>query len=307
VAYADEGIKLRESGISLPVMVMNPTPDAMESIFQYDLEPEIYSFRILEIFLEIHKSGRIPKTPAIHLKADTGMHRLGFFPSDSARIGGILQASGLKVATVFSHLAAADDESLTDFTRLQLSRFDEFCSGLNSAGITGFRKHILNSAGILRYPEAAYDMVRLGIGLYGIESNSEWQESLRSVSRLKTIVSQVKNVPSGESVGYGRREFLSQDSRIATIAIGYSDGFRRAFSTGAVSLKWKDFKLPVVGNVCMDMTMINVTGTSIDEGDEITIFESGSDVKELAKAADTIPYEILTGIGHRVKRVFYRE
>jgi alanine racemase len=150
-------------------------------------------------------------------------------------------------------------------------------------------------------------MVRLGIGLYGIESDEHLQENLKPVSRLKTIVSQVKNIRAGESVGYGRREFLNQDSSIATIAIGYSDGFRRAFSAGAVQLKWKDFKLPVVGNVCMDMTMINVTGTSIEEGDEITIFESASDVRLLAKAAGTIPYEILTGIGHRVKRIYYRE
>jgi alanine racemase len=307
VAYADEGIKLRESGISLPIMVMNPTPDAMDSIFQYNLEPEIYSFRILDVFLDIHKSGRHPETPSIHLKVDTGMHRLGFFPDEVNRVSRILLDSGLEVATVFSHLAASDESDLEEFTRLQLSRFQEFCLGLNLAGISGFKKHILNSAGILRYPEASFDLVRLGIGLYGIESDSRWQESLRPVSRLKTIVSQVKEIKAWESVGYGRREFLQQDSRIATIAIGYSDGFRRAFSAGAVNLRWKNYKLPVVGNVCMDMTMINVSGTSIEEGDEITIFETASDVKELAKAAGTIPYEILTGIGHRVKRVFYRE
>ena len=307
VAYTDEGIKLREAGIRLPIMVMNPTPDAMESIYQYNLEPEIYSFRILNNFLDVHNSKRFLSTPAIHIKVDTGMHRLGFFLNETGRLAQILLESRLRVATVFSHLAAADNEALADFTAKQLTQFEEFCSGLNTAGISGYKKHILNSAGILRFPEAAYDMVRLGIGLYGIESDKHLQENLKPVSRLKTIVSQVKNIRAGESVGYGRREFLKEDSRIATIAIGYSDGFRRAFSAGAVHLGWNDFKLPVVGNVCMDMTMVNVTGTPIEEGDEITIFESASDVLELAKAAGTIPYEILTGIGHRVKRIYFRE
>jgi alanine racemase len=279
----------------------------MESIFQYQLEPEIYSFRILKIFEDIHKSGRHAQSPPIHIKVDTGMHRLGFLPEEVDILIKKLDDNGLKVATVFSHLAAADEEALSEYTSLQIQRFESFCYELNAAGITGFKRHILNSAGILRYPEAAFDLVRLGIGLYGIESDKRWQEFLRPVSRLKTIVSQVKDIKSGESVGYGRRELLSNDSRIATIAIGYSDGFRRAFSAGAVFLRWKDLKLPVVGNVCMDMTMINVTGTSIEDGDEITIFESASDIHELAKAAGTIPYEILTGIGHRVKRVFYRE
>jgi alanine racemase len=307
VAYADEGIKLREAGIRLPIMVMNPTPDAMDSIFQYNLEPEIYSFRILNFFLDVHKSRRFPSSPAVHIKADTGMHRLGFFKDEAGRLAQKLLEAGIRVATVFSHLAAADDPALDDYTREQIGGFSDFCTALNSAGISAYKKHILNSAGIMRFPEASFDLVRLGIGLYGIESDKQLQASLKSVSRLKTIVSQVKTIRAGESVGYGRREFLRQDSRIATIAIGYSDGFRRAFSAGAVQLRWNDFKLPVVGNVCMDMSMINVTGTSIDEGDEITIFETASDVMELAKAAATIPYEILTGIGHRVKRIYYRE
>jgi alanine racemase len=307
VAYADEGIKLREAGISMPIMVMNPTPDAMEQIFRFRLEPEIYSFRVLQLFEEVRESGKFPEIPSIHIKVDTGMHRLGFLPEDVDKLATALAGSGIRVASVFSHLAAADEDSHSEYTLLQLQGFSEFCTELKARGITGFSRHMLNSAGILRYPEAAFEMVRLGIGLYGIEAGGAHQHKLRPVSRLKTIISQIKEVPAGSSVGYGRREYLSRKSRVATLAIGYSDGFRRAFSAGAVRIKYQKHFLPVLGNVCMDMCMIDVTDTSLEEGDEITIFETAEEVIMLAKAAETIPYEILTGIGHRVKRIFYRE
>lgn len=307
VAYADEGITLREAGVRMPIMVMNPTPEAMDSIFFHQLEPEIYSFRMLELYLQMKESRRHNQIPAVHLKVDTGMRRLGFLPGEVELLSGILRNNQIQVSTVFSHLAGADEDALIDFSLQQIEVFTSFCLSLNHNGIQGFKRHILNSAGILRFPEASMEMVRLGIGLYGIEANGKWQQYLRPVSRLKTVVSQIKEVSAGESVGYGRREFLKKDSRIATIAIGYSDGFRRAFSAGNFQIRWKNHWLPVVGNVCMDMCMIDVSGTSIAEGDEITIFENAEDVQRLAFSADTIPYEILTGIGHRVKRIFYRE
>jgi len=307
VAYADEGVRLREAGIRMPIMVMNPTPDAMDAVFQFKLEPEIYSFRMLEAFESMRISGHHKNTPSIHIKVDTGMHRLGFMPEECGMLSAKLQQSGVKVATVFSHLACADDPALSEFSLQQIDRFRIFCSELQANGIDGFSRHILNSAGILRFPEAAFEMVRLGIGLYGIEANGELQTQLKPVSRLKTIISQIKTLPAGSSVGYGRREFLQKESRVATIAIGYSDGFRRAFSAGAVKLRWNDLAFPVLGNVCMDMAMIDVSGSSLQEGDEITIFETAEDVFMLARAANTIPYEILTGIGHRVKRIFFRE
>ena len=307
VAYADEGIKLREAGISLPIMVMNPTPDAMDSIFAWNLEPEIYSFRLLSVFCEIRNSNRYQKNPLVHIKLDTGMHRLGFMPEETSELIEILKASKIAVSTVFTHLAGADEEELSDYSNMQIEKFNQFCSSLGEAGFSGFKRHVLNSAGILRFPEAAFEMVRLGIGLYGIEANRLLQDELRSVSRLKTIVSQVKNLKAGDSVGYGRKAVLKQDSTIATIAIGYSDGFRRDFSQGRAMVSWNGIQVPVLGNVCMDMCMVDVTGLDVCDGDEITIFEDAESIHKLAKVADTIPYEILTGIGHRVKRIFYRE
>ena len=307
VAYADEGIKLREAGIRMPVMVMNPSPDSLSALFAHNLEPEIFSFRMLDALLQAASGLATETLPPIHLKVDTGMHRLGFLPEEVHLLASRLKGSGLKVATVFSHLAAADSRELSDFSRQQVEQFRNFCSQLNKSGIQGFRRHILNSAGILRFPQDSFELVRLGIGLYGIDASGDFQSKLRPVSRLKTVISQVKHIPAGASVGYGRREFLAKDSRIATLAIGYSDGFRRAFSAGALKIRHGSVLLPVIGNVCMDMCMIDISETNLEEGDEITIFETAEDIVQLALAAATIPYEILTGIGHRVKRIFYRE
>ncbi|HOY95387.1 MAG TPA: bifunctional UDP-N-acetylmuramoyl-tripeptide:D-alanyl-D-alanine ligase/alanine racemase [Catalimonadaceae bacterium] len=308
VAYPDEGVKLREAGITTPIMVMNPTEDSLPVLVANQLEPEIYSRLILKAFIaEIGKSDSV-LWPAVHIKVDTGMHRLGFLPEELEEVVYLLnQVPELTIATVFSHLAGADEDALNEYSRLQILKFEAFCEGLSAGTGKSFKKHILNSAGILRFPEAQYDMVRLGIGLYGIEVNSWYQNQLRPVSTLKTTVSQIKNVAKGESVGYGRKTILSRNSRIATIAIGYSDGFRRDFSQGKASVKFGDVWVPVVGNVCMDMCMVDVTDTPIKEGDESIIFDDADSLLQLAIAAETIPYEILTGIGHRVKRIFFRE
>jgi alanine racemase len=308
VAYADEGVKLRAAGIILPILVMNPTPDAFPLMIKNRLEPEIFSFSIWEEYLKTVKASTSLHIPAIHIKVDTGMHRLGFLPEEGPELAQkLLDNPDIRLATVFSHLAGADEEDLESYSRQQIDSFESFCSVLTEISGRSFAKHILNSAGILRFPEATYNYVRLGIGLYGIEVNSWHQQELLPVSCLKTTISQIKDLKKGDSVGYGRSTILERDSRVATIAIGYSDGFRRAFSKGKAKVAVHNHLAPVLGNVCMDMTMIDVTDTNAREGDEVRIFEDAASLLRLAKAGDTIPYEILTGIGHRVKRVFYRE
>jgi alanine racemase len=310
VAYADEGIKLRESGVKLPIMVMNPMPEVLQNLIQFKLEPEIYNFRILEEWIQIIENQAEEDIPSIHLKLDTGMHRLGFFNQELERLVGILRNQPkIKVASVFSHMAAADEDRHQDYSLEQIRLFEAGTEFLkkNFPENQNFKRHLLNSAGILRYPEAAYDLVRLGIGLYGIEVNSWYQNQLLPVSVLKTTISQIKSLKKGETVGYGRKGVLNRDSEIATIAIGYADGFRRDFSLGKGKVKIKQEWVPVVGNVCMDMTMVDVSGLDAEEGEEVIIFEDADSLMRLAEAAETIPYEILTGIGHRVKRIFYRE
>jgi alanine racemase len=308
VAYADEGIKLREAGISLPIMVLNPMPEALDSILNFQLEPEIYNFRILGEWLEACK-GR-DRLPPIHLKIDTGMHRLGFFNADLPRLVAILnEEKNQKLASVFSHMAAADEEKHQEYSLQQIKLFEEACDYLKThlAQNQNFKRHLLNSAGILRFPQAAYDWVRLGIGLYGIEVNSWFQNQLQPVSTLKTTISQIKKLKARETVGYGRKGVLDRDSEIATIAIGYADGFRRDFSGGKAKVKVRNQWVPVVGNVCMDMSMIDVTNLMAEEGDEVIIFDDAESILKLSEVAQTIPYELLTGIGQRVKRIFYRE
>jgi alanine racemase len=310
VAYADEGIKLREAGIKLPVMVMNPMPEVLESLIVHQLEPEIYNFRILEEWIQTIENQQHDKIPALHLKLDTGMHRLGFFNHELEKLVAVLnQNPGLKLATVFSHMAAADEDRHQDYSLEQIRIFEEGTAYLRKhlSENQNFKRHLMNSAGILRFPQAAYDLVRLGIGLYGVEVNSWYQNQLLPVSALKTTISQIKSLKKGQTVGYGRKGVLSRDSEIATISIGYADGFRRDFSLGNGKVKVKQTWVPVVGNVCMDMTMIDVTGMNAEEGEEIIIFEDSESLLYLAKAAGTIPYEILTGIGHRVKRIYFRE
>lgn len=307
VAYADEGIKLRQAGIALPIMVMNPLPEALQSIVDFNLEPEIYGFRILDAWLQTIKSQKDISLPPIHIKIDTGMHRLGFFNSElEGLVEILLQNSDVKVATVFSHMAGADDPDLLDYSRLQIEKFEQASQFLREKLNQNFKRHLLNSAGILRFPDSTYDLVRLGIGLYGIEVNSWFQNQLQPVSVLKTTISQIKKLKAGETVGYGRQGKILKDSEIATVAIGYADGFRRDFSKGVAKVKIKDQWVPVIGNVCMDMTMVDVTGINAAEGDEVIIFEDANSLLKLSMAAETIPYEILTGIGARVKRIFYR-
>ncbi|MFN8343741.1 MAG: bifunctional UDP-N-acetylmuramoyl-tripeptide:D-alanyl-D-alanine ligase/alanine racemase [Spirosomataceae bacterium] len=308
VAYADEGVMLRQNGIELPVMVMNPSPTTFDKLVEYQLEPEIYSLSILEEWLSFMAKKSKDAYPDIHVKLDTGMHRLGFTDADLPSLIQQLQRyPSLRVASVFSHLVGADEAVHNDFSRLQYERFSQGSALLEEA--LGYRplRHILNSAGIVRFPEYKLDMVRLGIGLYGVEVNRREQAALQQIGTFKTVVSQIKHLPAGETIGYSRKGRLDKPSSIATIALGYADGYDRRFSKGVGKVLINGALCPVVGNVCMDMTMVDITGVSVQEGDEVIVFGKELPITQLADQIHTIPYEILTGISERVKRVFYKE
>ncbi len=305
VAFADEGVSLRQAGISLPVIVMNPDPEYFDTIIQYRLEPEIYNVRGLKMFNEAVVRNQEVEYP-VHIKIDTGMHRMGFAESQIGDLlAGLNSSRNIRVKSVFSHLAASDEHAFDDFTRAQISLFDSLTVRLaDGLGYT-FIRHILNSSGIERFPEAQFDMVRLGIGLYGISSLAS--SRLRNVSTLKTAISQIKSLAAGETVGYGRKGKLTRDSLIAAIPIGYADGLNRRLGNGKASFLVKGKMAPVIGNICMDTTMIDVTGMDVREGDEVVIFGDDCPVSRLAEKMGTIPYEVFTSVSGRVKRVYYHD
>lgn len=308
VAYTDEGVTLRQNGIELPIMVMNPSHSTFDKLLEFQLEPEIYSHKILAEWLEFITEKSAAAQLPIHLKLDTGMHRLGFTDADLPRlIERLAPYPTLKVASIFSHLVGADEAIHNDFSRLQYERFVAGAAQLEAA--LGYRplRHILNSAGIVRFPDYKLDMVRLGIGLYGVEVNRQEQRLLQQIGTFKTVVSQVKHLPAGETIGYSRKGVLERTSSIATIAIGYADGYDRRFSKGVGKVLINGALCPVVGNVCMDMTMVDSTGVQVEEGDEVIIFGPALPIYNLSDQIGTISYEILTGISERVKRVFYKE
>jgi alanine racemase len=304
VAYADEGIELRKNHIELPVMVMNPSEESFDTMLEYDLEPEIYSFKILKNYIHF-LSGRSSK---VHIKLDTGMHRLGFEASQLFELIEVLTKNpGLKVASIFSHLAGADESTHDNFSAEQAKHFIEMADQISAA--LGYKPfyHILNSPGILRLPQFQFDMVRLGIGLYGIDPTQEHVSGLQPVATLKTIISQIKNIQAGETIGYGRKGKAETNMTLATIAIGYADGFSRAFSRGVGEVLINGHMAKVTGNVCMDMTMVDITGIPAKEGDDVIIFGKELPIQELADKINTISYELLTSTSERVKRVFVAE
>lgn len=304
VAYVDEGVKLRTNGITTPIMVMNPTDKSIRKFLEFDLEPEVYSFPQLEKLIAL-LDGQILK---IHLKIDTGMHRLGFLPSDCHQLIAVLREhTNLEVASVFTHLAASDTPQEDGFTFHQMQIFEEMTQQLIGELAINPLRHVLNSAGIQRFSDHQFDMVRLGVGLYGVGVDTAEQKQLQHIGVLKTRISQVKSIPKEESVGYARKGRLTKDSKTATIAIGYADGYDRRFSNGVGTVLVNGQKAKVIGNVCMDMTMIDVSLIDAKEGDEVIVFSEELTVSELAQQIGTIPYEILTSISERVKRVFVRE
>ncbi|MDR1407413.1 MAG: bifunctional UDP-N-acetylmuramoyl-tripeptide:D-alanyl-D-alanine ligase/alanine racemase [Tannerella sp.] len=306
VAVADEGRELRREGIAIPIMVMNPEFSSFNNLFEYRLEPEVYGFKLLDALMKETKRRGITSYP-IHVKIDTGMHRLGFQPDEIPELCRRLQhQGGLRVCSVFSHLAGSDADEHDDFTRQQVKTYTAAAVRLEEGLGHAVIKHVLNSAGIERFPEYQMDMVRLGIALYGIGAAGD-STSLQTVSSLKTIILQIIHVPAGDSVGYGRSSYVSRDSRIASIPIGYADGLRRSFGQGNGEVVVRGKRCPFVGNICMDVCMIDVTDVDAQEGDEVEVFGRQLPVTELAAKAGTIPYEILTSISPRVKRVYYRE
>ncbi|SOE23469.1 alanine racemase [Spirosomataceae bacterium TFI 002] len=308
VAYTDEGVELRQNGIMLPIMVLNPQPETFQNLITHKIEPEIYSLRLLKAFIDFISKQQLTEPVKIHLKIDTGMHRLGFEKGDlKEALELINECPELKIASVFSHLVGADSSEHTEFSKNQISYLEDSKKLVLKSLSYVPLFHIANTAGILRFPEAKMDMVRLGIGIYGVESNGEEQKSLQLVGRLKTTISQIKQVKKEESVGYSRKGILTRDSKIATIGIGYADGYDRKLSNGKGKVLINKTLCPTVGNVCMDMTMIDVTEIDCKEGDEVIVFGENPSIFDLSEALDTIPYEILTSISERVKRVFYKE
>jgi Alr-MurF fusion protein len=309
VAYADEGVSLREQGIRMPIMIMNPEESAFEQMIRYKLEPEIYSIKLLDAFMDAVNTWYPDPFPlSIHIKLDTGMHRLGFEEEDIDLLLEKLHSNRkLHVQSIFSHLASADITGHDEFTANQAEKFDRISGRMIEKLGYPVLRHLLNSPGIARFPRYQYDMVRLGIGLYGIDPTASVQTRLEQVSTLKTHISQVRNVKKGESVGYSRKAIMEKDSVIATIGIGYADGFPRGLGNKKFTVQVNGSEAPVIGNVCMDMSMIDITNIPAREGDEVLIFGQGKSIEQMAEALGTIPYEILTSVSQRVKRVYYKD
>ncbi len=310
VAYADEGIELRKAGITMPIMVMNPEEQSYDAMIIYNLEPEIYSFRVLSLFEEtLKRSERPNQQPVlIHLKLDTGMHRLGFEEVDiNELIVKIKNNKHLHIKSIFSHLAASDEPEHDAFTWQQIKSFNVMSEKIKSHFDYPIFKHILNSAGISRFPDAQFEMVRLGIGLYGIGANMAEQAQLQNVSTLKTSISQIKNIPAKETIGYSRKGIATHDMQIATVPIGYADGLSRKLGNGKGKMIVKGKAAPIVGNVCMDMCMIDITDIAANENDEVIVFGNENPITQIADELNTIPYEVLTNVSRRVKRIYFQE
>ncbi|MES2545052.1 MAG: bifunctional UDP-N-acetylmuramoyl-tripeptide:D-alanyl-D-alanine ligase/alanine racemase [Bacteroidota bacterium] len=307
VAFADEGIALKTAGIDLPIMVMNPETTSFSAIIQHHLEPEIYNLKGLNAFVKIAEQKQLKEYP-IHIKLDTGMHRLGFEAENLQElIHTLKENTTVKVKSILSHMATSDDLYHNDFALSQINLFEQLSSKMMAELHIKPILHMLNTSGISNYPQAQYDMVRLGIGLYGVSNDENEQKYLENVGTLKSIISQIRTIQSGESVGYGRRFSAKTKTKIATIPIGYADGISRHWGNEKGFVMIKNKKAPIVGSICMDMLMVNSTGIECKEGDEVIIFGENPTVYFIAEKLQTIPYEILTSISQRVKRIFYRE
>ncbi len=305
VAVADEGIELRKSGITIPIVVMNPEIHSFQNIIDYRLEPNIYSIQLLKDFISYLKLNASFDFP-IHIKLDTGMNRLGFKTLDEIieLTKHIKDSGNIVVSSVFSHLAASDEPNMDEFTLGQIGAFKTLSKAITLSFNYKINLHVLNSAGIERFPEHQFDMARLGIGLYGISSTGI---PLKNISTLKTTISQVKEVSTNETIGYSRKGMLGKKGEIAVIPIGYADGLSRILGNGNGRVFINGYYAPIVGNICMDMCMLDISHINAEVGDEVEVFGSHVLVSELAEKSNTIPYEILTGISQRVKRIYTQE
>jgi len=307
VAYADEGVTLRKAGVTLPIMVLNPEERSFNGIIKFNLEPEIYSFELLKDFTEIVKQSDYKGKYPVHIDLDTGMKRLGFEPNEVDQLIEFLNKNEyLEVKSIFSHLAGSDEAALDDFTEEQIALFDKLSSKISKGIEQKPLRHLANSSGISRFKNAHFDMVRLGIGLYGF--NEQLQDQIATVTRLKTTISQIKPIKKGESIGYGRKGKAEKDIVIATIAIGYADGLNRLLSNGVGEVFLHNKRAPIIGNICMDMAMIDISQIPETKvGDTVEIFGEHISANEIAKKINTIPYEVLTSVSERVKRVFFMD
>jgi Alr-MurF fusion protein len=310
VAYVDEGVELRKAGISLPIMVMNPELSGMEGLIRYNLEPEVYSFRTLDNLIKTVENinGAVECPINIHIKLDTGMHRLGFMEDDIEQLTEQLKKyPQIRVVSVFSHLAASEMNDLDWFTTEQISSFERMTWNIKESLGYSFMRHILNSAGIIRHPFAQFDMVRLGISLYGVSPLIAIQRKLEVVSSLKTIISQIKTIKEGDAVGYSCKWIAQKETTIAIVPVGYADGLGRKLGNGVGCMYVKNKLSPIIGSINMDMTILDITGIEAEEGDEVVIFGNEISLNKVAEQMETIPYEILTGISRRVKRIYFQE
>lgn len=306
VAVADEGVTLRKNGITSNIMIMNPEMSAFKTMFDYDLEPEVYSFRLLDALVKAAEKEGITDYP-VHIKLDTGMHRLGFAPEHDMDelIQKLKRQNAIIPRSVFSHFVGSDDDGFDTFSKLQFELFDKGSRQLQQAFRHKILRHIDNSAGIEHFPERQLDMCRLGLGLYGIDPRNN--QTIHTISTLKTTILQLRHVPAGDSIGYSRRTILDKDSLIAAIPIGYADGLNRRLGNRKGYCLVNGKRAQYVGNICMDVCMIDVTGIDCKEGDMVEIFGPEQPVTVLSDWLETIPYEVMTGISNRVRRVYYQD
>ena len=310
VAYADEGVELRNKGIKLPIMVMTPETNTFDIIIKHGLEPDIYSFRCLSQLEDAinQLDAEIIEPVGIHVKVDTGMHRLGFLPEDiDSLIERVKSNPKLKIKSVFSHFATSDMPEEDDFVMHQIGQFEMMSQRIVAAFPYKIIRHLLNTAGITRFTDYQYDMVRLGIGVYGVAVCDEDRGKLHNVMSLKTTIKQIKEYGPGETIGYGRHGKITKPSRIAVIPIGYADGLRRQLGNGNACFWVNGKPAPIIGNICMDLTMIDVTDIDCQEDDTAVLFDDNHPIETIAEACDTIPYEIMTQISQRVKRIYVKE
>ena len=302
VAYTDEGIALRNAKIKLPILILHPQIENFDRIIAYDLEPNLYSFRTLSDFYSRVKKTKLKNYP-VHIKINSGMNRLGFQEKDIPQLKtNIQEYSNLNIISFYSHFAASEDANEENFTKQQMDQFDKISSSLSSVLSYSPLKHISNTSGIINFAEAQFDMVRLGIGLYGFGNAEIETANLKNVCNLKTKISQIQHISIGETVSYNRRFTAKKPTKIAILPIGYADGLSRNLGNGLAFVFVKNQKARIVGTICMDMTMIDITDVECKEGDEVVIFNHQDHILYLAKTTNTIPYEILTSISQRVNR-----
>jgi alanine racemase len=311
VAVADEGVALRRAGITANIMVMNPEMTSFKTLFDYDLEPEVYSFRLLDALVKAARKEGITGWP-VHIKLDSGMHRLGFEKSQIPElIERLRHQQAVIPRSVFSHFVGSDSSEFDDFSAQQFALFDEGSRQIQAAFKHKILRHMDNSAGIIHFPQRQMDMCRLGIGLYGVDpiapTGAEGGSKLKTVSTLKTTILQLRHVKAGDSIGYSRRTILERDSVIAAIPIGYADGLNRLLGNRHGYCLVNGKKADYVGNICMDVTMVDVTDIPCAEGDSVEIYGQDLPVTQLSEVLGTIPYEVLTGVSNRVKRIYYQD